>query len=341
MYFDGPGFSQPLSDDDSGGHENALLCVELPETGTYRVFSGAYSAVESGTQYTLQATVQDAEIYCEDFSRSPLTMLLALRNHSSDPSTIGVGEERHGSLSNRVLHPQSRLPVDLWILRGDAETQVYVDVVTDEFDADLSAFAVDPEVLTVDDYGQNNNARMEVTIPSGEEVTLLVGSRDPASVGDYMLRVSADPPPLEESRYVGRYAWDTLADIEEIVGIGEPLATIPFGTEIVDVLAQEDDRIRRGFAKVFAYDGTLGEDVVFELISSDFDSFLYLSGPGIDGVMYDDDSASGSNSRIEVQLPKDGRYRVIVSSWEDDSTGTFRLRTFRVIHAPRSAPRTS
>ena len=39
--------------------------------------------------------------------------------------------------------------------------------------------------------------------------------------------------------------------------------------------------------------GTAGEEIVFELVSDDFDSVLVLLGPGIDGFVHDDDGAGG------------------------------------------------
>ena len=59
------------------------------------------------------------------------------------------------------------------------------------------------------------------------------------------------------------------------------------------------------------------------------DAFLYLMGPGLSSPLMDDDGAGGLNSRIEVTLPEEGVYTLVVSSVGAGSEGDFRLRAFR------------
>ena len=96
------------------------------------------------------------------------------------------------------------------------------------------------------------------------------------------------------------------------------------------MLGQGDDVISRGFAQGFTFEGDAGQEVVFELVSDDFDTYLYLTGPGLAGVIFDDDGAGNLDSRLEVTLPASGTYTVVVSAINGDSAGAFRLRTFRV-----------
>ena len=328
MYFDGPGFPVPLSDNDSAGDDDSLICVEISETGTYRIYAGAYTTADSGAEYSLRATVLYADSLCENYSRSEAAILDELKEESIDVFEIRPDEEKYGSLTDSVIHPGSGRPIDVWILRADAATLLYVDVVTDDFDAYLYALLDSSDVLIANDYGENSNVRTEIIVPSSGEVTLLVSSNNPQSSGDYTLRVSStNPEPLEQSIY-GRIR---VGDSSEIHGIGSPTVVLPVGSEIHGLIDENAYSIPRGFAKAFLYDGSFGEEVVFELVSSDFDSYLYLSGPGIDGVLYDDDGAGRSDSRIEITLPQEGYYTVVVSTWSRGSTGRFKLRTFRIV----------
>lgn len=333
IYFEGPGFPIPLSDDDSAGNDDSLICVSIPETGTYRVFVGAYDTADTGAQYILRATVRDADSICDEYHRSQASILVDLKERLIDVPYIHAGEVKDGFLKDSIVHPESNRPIDIWSLRAEAETLLYVDVVTDAFDAYLYALVDDSVVLTVNDHGENSNVRMELVAPNSGAVTLFVSSNVPHSSGDYILRVSTNPqPPLEQSLYSDyQQNYNRIGDSSEIYGIGGFATELLFGSEIHGIIDEDDSMITRGFAEAFSYDGSSGEDVAFELVSDEFDSYLYLAGPGIEGVFYDDDGAGGSDARIEVTIPQDGRYTVVVSTWSQGSTGRFRLRTFRII----------
>jgi hypothetical protein len=69
--------------------------------------------------------------------------------------------------------------------------------------------------------------------------------------------------------------------------------------------------------------------VTIDLISNDFDSYLYLVGPGLSGAQSDDDGGGACHSRITVEFPEAGQYRVIVSSLGDRQGGGYTLRVSR------------
>jgi hypothetical protein len=334
LFFDGPGFSDPLSDDDSGGGLDSRICVELPETGAYRVFSGPLSSADAGSEYRLAATVGGAAELCGgDFELSPGVIAAELANIATQGRTIEVNEEQTGALSGEENHPQSGRPIQPWTLRGAPGTFLYVDVVSDVFDAYLYAVVEGLDgVLTADDYGDGCNARMELTIPAGGEVRLLPSSFGETARGSFLLRVSTNPPPIEPGGCDSTGNGGSLADSGELDGLGLPVGDLPSGTEVSGVLGEGDDLIPRGFAQGFTFEGNAGQDMVFELVSDDFDCYLYLTGPGLPGVLFDDDGGAGDlDSRIEVTLPESGPYTVVVSAVSENSTGAFRLRAFRVI----------
>ena len=328
LFFDGPGFTDPIYDDDSAGDLDSRICVELSETGTYRIFAGAFSSADPGTPYRLEATLRGAADLCgDDFELSSGAIAAELANITTQGRSIGVNEEQMGTLSGDESHPQSGRPIQPWTLRGAPGTFLYVDVVSDMFDAYLYAVGegMDDD-LTADDSGAGCNARMELTIPASGQVTLLPSSFTEGGRGDFLLRVSTNPPPIEPGG-----CGDSLADSSELEGLGLPVGNLVSGAEVSGVLGEGDDVISRGFAQAFTFEGTAGQDVVFELISDDFDCYLYLSGPGLEGVLSDDDGAGNLDSRLEVTLPASGTYTVVVSALSEGSTGAFRLRAFRIV----------
>lgn len=332
LFFGGPGFSDPISDDDSAGDLDSRICVELSETGTYRVFAGAFSSADPGTRFRLEATVRGAADLCGDgFELSSGAIAAELADIPTGGRTIGVNEQQTGTLSGEQSHPQSGRPIRPWTLRGTPGIFLYVDVVSDALDAYLYALGEGlDEVLTADDFGDGCHARMELTIPASGEVTLLASSFEENGRGDFLLRVSTNPPPIEPGGCGGGDVGASLADSDQLEGLGLPVGELPTGSEVSGVLGQGDDVIFRGYAQGLTFEGDAGQEVVFELVSDDFDTYLYLTGPGLAGVIFDDDGAGNLDSRIEVTLPASGTYTVVVSAINEDSAGAFRLRTFRL-----------
>jgi hypothetical protein len=334
LYLDGPGFSEPLSDDDSAGDMDSRICTELPETGTYRVFAGPYSTAEAGAAYRIEASDEGVEDDCGTFTISPDLVADALMSLDPEGRTIGVDELGEGVLTDRdPRHPVAGRRIQPWRLRGPAEASVVVDVVSDAFDAVLYAASEGlDEVLYVDDYVEGCNSRLELVLPPSGEVMLFPGALYEAGEGPYLLRVSIDPPPLEVGGCVGSSpeSSGSAADPQELLGLTRSVGDLPRGAEVEGALGPGDDVLGTGaFGQGWSFEGRAGEDVAFELISDVFDALLYLMGPGLSSPLVDDDGAGGLNSRIEVTLPEDGLYTLVVSTLEAGSEGNFRLRAFR------------
>ncbi len=110
----------------------------------------------------------------------------------------------------------------------------------------------------------------------------------------------------------------------------EALADVAPDTAIEGTLAPGDAVLDDGsFADFHAYRGRRGERVVITLESDDFDAYLLFGlGPpsSIDMLADDDDSGGGLNSRLELVLPEDGRYTIVVNSLDEGETGRYVLR---------------
>jgi len=81
---------------------------------------------------------------------------------------------------------------------------------------------------------------------------------------------------------------------------------------------------RRG--QVWGLEASAGQRVTIDLVSSEFDTYLYLVGPGFDEPLFDDDGAGDLDSRITATLPQDGTYRIIASAIDANQIGAFTLR---------------
>ena len=75
---------------------------------------------------------------------------------------IGVNEERIGTLTDLLMFEDD--PMDVWTLRGDAGTELHVEMVTDEFDAVLSVWVTRSTSWTMIPAVEPN-ARVELILP--------------------------------------------------------------------------------------------------------------------------------------------------------------------------------
>ena len=69
-------------------------------------------------------------------------------------------------------------------------------------------------------------------------------------------------------------------------------------------------------AQTWVLQGTAGERVRVDVRSDDFDTYLYVDGPGLEpGEHYNDDGGCGLGSLIEVTLPQTGAYLITATSF--------------------------
>ncbi len=73
-------------------------------------------------------------------------------------------------------------------------------------------------------------------------------------------------------------------------------------------------------------EGPRGETVTVDLLSSEFNPYLLVTGPGLESVLEDDDGGEGWDAQISLIFPDEGICKVIVSSAEPWKQGGFTLR---------------
>ena len=107
---------------------------------------------------------------------------------------------------------------------------------------------------------------------------------------------------------------------------GVPIA---FGQSVRGELAAGDLMVEDdSFYDCFAFPGRTGQRAAVEMRSSDFDTYLavlpgaYCAG---EALATDDDSAGGTDSLVDVTLPRDGIYSIRANSLGAWETGSYRL----------------
>jgi hypothetical protein len=112
----------------------------------------------------------------------------------------------------------------------------------------------------------------------------------------------------------------SLEDIERMqfpaIRLGQ---TIAGQLTTADVLRADDT-----YADGFSYVGRSGERLVITMRSADFDAWAVIDDPNGPLYEWNDDGAGGTDSRLEITLPHDGRYIILANS-VSQSTGAYTL----------------
>ncbi len=339
-----------LMDDDSGARcSDARLVLRTP--GRYWVLVDDAGSTSLDGTYHLDVAEDPAEEpprSCEEFFRALDTSTtgaymprLVLRKSA----TAG----RQAEIAQPLNLPSELLPGEPQVVRLglrdvaddlNDSTRVIVDVTSSAFDAYLHI--VDPvpgqPTLYDDDGGSGCNARVllsrEDVEPRSDTVLVIVESFRSTGRGPYVLTASAGvAPPVSDGLCA-----DLPAGFSGLDSLRTDGRDLVVGAEArVDALDSASTLLRsnEGYAEAWVLDLDEEDLVTVDLRSTEFDAFLYLSGPGLPA-LFDDDGGGGCNARLTVKAPKRGRYRVVVSSVHPRETGRYTLQASR--SAPPVAP---
>jgi hypothetical protein len=103
---------------------------------------------------------------------------------------------------------------------------------------------------------------------------------------------------------------------------------IAAGQSVAGELTPNDAQRRSGkYEDVYTIEGRRGQRLQLRLASEAFDPFLVVTGPEGFTLSNDDEEGAGEslNSRIVLQFPSDGAYRVAVTSFRSGESGPYRL----------------
>jgi hypothetical protein len=104
---------------------------------------------------------------------------------------------------------------------------------------------------------------------------------------------------------------------------------ISVGQSLTGELSTNDTQRRSGkYEDVYLIEGRQGERVDLRLLSDAFDPYLVVNGPAGFSMSNDDEEGqtSSTNSRLVLQLPADGTYRVSATSFRSGETGAYRIQ---------------
>lgn len=186
---------------------------------------------------------------------------------------------------------------DQYVISGSEGQRVRIDLVSQDFDAYLELLDSSGRRFADDDGGSLTNARLAYQFPSDGTLVITATSFDGQSAGEYELTVQA---------------------------IDAAAARVVEGE-----LAAGDRRAIDGrLYDVVQIEAEAGERITATLESEEFDAFLYLNFSTGENYDSDDDSAGESNALIDVVVPRDDTYTVVVTSYFA-GRGSYRLTIFQ------------
>ncbi|MEM6500659.1 MAG: trypsin-like peptidase domain-containing protein [Cyanobacteria bacterium P01_C01_bin.89] len=199
---------------------------------------------------------------------------------------------------------------DAYTFEGRAGQSIWAELTSSDFE---------PYLILLDSNGRDlvqsgprdgsSTARLVETLPSSGTYRIYVNSRMPGQTGAYALRGQLGDNPSARPR--------------------------PNPSNDANVLfthAGQLDRSSRTLNRDgsafddFYFRGRAGERVVINLDSPDFDTYLVLVDPSGELLGSNDDRADrNTNSTVEVVLPVDGAYRVIINAYQAGQLGRYQL----------------
>jgi hypothetical protein len=170
-----------------------------------------------------------------------------------------------------------------------------IDLRSSDFDAYLRIEDANGKSLAEDDDGgDGTNARLVFVPPSAGTYKIIATTFEANETGAFTLEIRSAP---------------VLLAVQGQLTNNDPL-----------------DKLRKGnHHKVHTFKMVPGRTYTIDLRSSDFDAYLRLEDSKQANLAEDDDSGDGTNARLVFTPTKEDTYRVIVTTFQANETGTYML----------------
>ena len=122
---------------------------------------------------------------------------------------------------------------------------------------------------------------------------------------------------------------DSPAVIEALMEAGSNLEARVGNLVTKDGRLEPEDTFRSNdaFQDVYNYMGRSGQNMVVEIRSPDFDTYLTVESPSGESFVNDDYQGDAKRSLLSLLLQETGEYRILVSSYSSGKTGSYSLNT--------------
>lgn len=302
-------YRQARMNDDGAGGTDALLNYVFAADGDLEIHANSVAVSTGAFTLALEAGTPPGPVVDH-----PITM----------------GQTVRGTLSEQSPQEGDGTFYEQYVFTGRAGQTVQVTMRSGDVDAYLTlGRAATPygALARDDDSGGGNDARIVFTLPADGAYAVHANSLVPGS-GAFELALEQGDAAAATAA-AARAATSPAGD-----GAGAALSRAPrpisAGPSVSGALESSDPKAAdNSYFDDYVYHGRAGEHLVITLRSSAFDTYLgygTLTAGRMTSISSDDDSAGGTDSRLEVTLPSDGDYVIRANSLAPNATGAYTLQ---------------
>lgn len=306
------GGSEILEEDDDGGEGmNSLLTFDVPEAGDYVVIANSFRGGAEG-EFTLEMSDAAPTVSGEAI----------LRDWLPGAPSIRVGQRLTGTLDERSPMLDDRSYFQVYSLQGEPGQRVTVRLESDDFDAFLgllrTADGVNPLWEQDDDSGQGTNAQITVDVPANGVYGIVANTLRPRSTGSFTLEV------------IEGDAGEAVMSNDQVFSplLAAAAHPVRIGQAVVGILDDASATLEDGSpVQLWRYRARAGERITITMESEDFDTYLqagFVNDP-TSRRSNDDMSAESTDSRITIDVDREGELVIVANSFREGAQGTYTL----------------
>ncbi|HEU0054182.1 MAG TPA: hypothetical protein VFQ39_13440 [Longimicrobium sp.] len=238
-----------------------------------------------------------------------LASLAAAPAHAQREITAGQTVTGQLDASDPTLEDDSHY--ELWSYRGRAGERLVITLRSSDFDAYLAFGKIDgggeceDACDSDDDNGGGTDARITVTLQADGVYQIRANTLSGGETGSYTLSVQSGEAPVAQVRPIA---------------LGQ---TVTGSLDASDATADDDS-----YYELWRFQGRAGQRIVVTLRSEDFDAYLAwgrMDGGDWEEIDSDDDSAGGTDARLEITLGEDGVAVIRANTLSGGETGAYTL----------------
>src|SRR5204862_467998 len=239
---------------------------------------------------------------------------------------ISIGQSITGTLSaGDSLYPDTTY-FKMYQFTTTPGREMTIDLSSNDFDPVLIIRGEGlAQSIVNDDGGPGCASRVSQAFLSNGPYRILVNTTaSPVrQTGRFTLSLSDGSKPVQD-----RSENDCTTGTRTVTTGTQNLPVIGVGETINGALTSSDSLYPdNSYFRFYQFTAPAGRPITIDLESDDFDSYLFLRGPGISGGrdFQDDDSGGNCHARLTATFPQTGEYEVVVNSQEHYATGAFTL----------------
>ncbi len=314
--------------------EHALTILvgnEVSVTGVPNFRGEAADVV--GTEYTSLGGRQALLVLYDSFNSrivpDPFTIEVAeVQRDTGPPTVLSVGAPEVGVIdeSSRVITGR---PTERFVFRANRYQELGVVVRSEDFDTFVTVQTPSEIVLTDDDGADGTDSLLMLMADEEGVYSIYVSSYGGDGIGDFniMLLPAQEAFMLSDSGPDGALLPTPPPDGDrELPDLPVSEASPVIGSTTVGGRVTESSSVNSNgdLFSIYDYDHRSDGSLHISVESSDFDTYLIVTGPG--GIrIADDDGGESTNSKLTIENAPRGRYLVYVGSYVGDAEGEFTL----------------